>query len=240
MYRLSVANQKGGVGKTTTAVHLALGAAWAGLRVLLCDLDAQANATSGLGLEPPSSLLPRPQPSGREGLEALFLGRQLQGRRGTWAEDLWELLPQGAHDLAVLDCPPAFGEATEAALSVADGVLVPIQCEYFAMEGLTQILASVAQAQARRGRPLPVVGILLTLYDPREAVSREVASEVRSNFPKKTFESVIQRDTGFVEASSFGKTLYEYDILSPGAWDYLSLTREVLEHVRGKTGTQAV
>lgn len=240
MYRLAVANQKGGVGKTTTAVHLSLGAAWAGLRVLLCDLDAQANAVSGLGLPLPDAPLPRPHPSGRPGLDVLFLGRYLQEQTAGTPAGLADLIPAEAYDLAVLDCPPAFGRATESALAVADAVLVPIQCEYFAMEGLTQILTSIASAQERRRRALPVLGILLTLHNPDEPVSREVAQEVRANFPEKTFQTVIHRDAAFVEASSFGKTIYEYDIMSPGAWDYLSLTKEVLHYVRGKVGSQTV
>jgi len=240
MYLICIANQKGGVGKTTTAIHLALGAAWGGRRVLLCDLDAQANATSGLGLEPANAPLPRPRASGREGLDVVFLGRYLQMRENASSAALKAVLPAGAYDLAVLDCPPAFGGATDSALDLADSILVPIQCEYFAMEGLTQILSSIQTAETRRGRPLPLLGILLTLYDPDEQVSREVASEVRSNFPEKTLQAVIERDAAFVEASSFGQTLYEYDIQSPGAWDYVRLTREVLENVREKVGPQAL
>jgi len=237
MHLLCIANQKGGVGKTTTAIHLALGAAWTGLRVLLCDLDAQANATSGLGLDRPAAPLPRPQASGRGALDILFLGDWLQEAGNASATGLRNALPEGAYDLAVLDCPPAFGRATDTALDLADSILVPIQCEYFAMEGLTQILTSIASAEARRRRPLPLLGILLTLFDADEPVSREVASEVRRNFPGRTFQSVVERDAAFVEASSFGRTLYEYDIHSPGAWDYIAFTVEVLKHVRRQVGT---
>ena len=239
MYVLCIANQKGGVGKTTTAIHLAAAMAWAGLRVLLCDLDAQANATSGLGLDPPTTPRPRPLPSGREGLDVLFLGHWLQERNAS-SSALRQLLSQGDYDLAVLDCPPSFGKATDAALDVSHSILVPIQCEYFAMEGLTQILASIRTSEGRRRRRLPLLGIVLTLYDTDEPVSQEVAWEVRRNFAEKTFKSVIARNSAFVEASSFGKTLYEYDIHSPGAWDYLSLIKEVLDHVRGQVGSQAV
>jgi len=240
MHLVCIANQKGGVGKTTTAIHLALGAAWTGLRVLLCDLDAQANATSGLGLDRPTAPLPRPQASGRGGLDVLFLGDWLQAVGNASATALRNILPEGAYHLAVLDCPPAFGRATDTALDLADSILVPIQCEYFAMEGLTQILTSIGSAQARRRRHLPLLGILLTLFDPDEPVSREVASEVRRNFPEQTFQTVIERDAAFVEASSFGKTLYEYDIHRPGAWDYMSLTMEVLKDVRRQVGAQIV
>jgi len=237
---LCIANQKGGVGKTTTAVHLAAGAALGGLRVLLCDLDAQGNATSGLGLEAPSSAPPPPVPPGREGLDVLSLGRWLSERPNLSLSTLADMFPQDRYDLAVLDCPPAFGRATELALEASDWVLIPIQCEYFAMEGLSQILASIRACGSRRGRTLPVLGILLTLYDPQEEVSAEVASEVKKVFPDQTFSTIVNRDGAFVEASSFGKTIYEYDIFSPGAWEYLSLTKEVLSNVRGEVGTQAV
>jgi len=241
MQSMCISNQKGGVGKTTTAIHLALGAAWAGLHVLLCDLDAQANATSGLGLSPPSSPLPpRPQPSGREGLEVLALGRYLQRPERDVRSLLRSALPEGGFDLAFFDCPPAFGPATDAGLDLADSVVVPIQCEYFAMEGLTQILSSIRASEGRRGRPLRLLGILLTLYNPAEAVSVEVAEEVRRNFPDAVFSPRIERDARFVEASSFGKALYEYDLSSPGAWDYLVLTREVLKDVRRQAGAQVV
>ena len=240
MRTLCIANQKGGVGKTTTAVHLAAGLAWAGLRVLLCDLDGQGNATSGLGLEAPASPLPRPIPSGREGLDVLFLANWMNARPHLSSSDVAEVLPQGKYDLAVLDCPPAFGRATELALEISDWVLIPIQCEYFAMEGLSQMLASVRASESKRSRPLPILGILLTLFDPEEDVSSEIATEVRTVFYEKTFGVQIRRNAQFVEASSFGKTLYEYDIHSPGAWEYLSLTREVLENVRGQVGASAV
>jgi len=240
MHSICIANQKGGVGKTTTAIHLALGAAWSGLHVLLCDLDAQANATSGLGLEPSASTPPRAQPSGREGLDVLFLGRYLQRPERDVRSVLQSALPETGFDLAIFDCPPAFGPATDAGLDLADSVIIPIQCEYFAMEGLTQILSSIQASERRRGRPLDLLGILLTLYDPGEAVSMEVAEEVRRNFPEAVFSSRIERDPKFVEASSFGKALYEYDLSSPGAWEYLLLTREVLRDVRKQAGTQAV
>jgi chromosome partitioning protein len=240
MPSICIANQKGGVGKTTTAIHLALGASWAGLRVVLCDLDAQANATSGLGLGLPGVPLPRPLPSGREGLDVLFLGRYLQRQGQEVRTLLRSALPESGFDLTFFDCPPAFGPATDAGLDLADSVIIPIQCEYFAMEGLTQILSSIQASERRRGRPLGLLGILLTLYDPSEAVSVEVAEEVRRNFPEAVFRQRIERDPKFVEASSFGKALYEYDLTSPGAWEYLLLTREVLRDVGKQAGTQAV
>jgi len=240
MYVLCVANQKGGVGKTTTAIHVAALAAWAGQKVLLCDLDAQANATSGLGLKPATASPPQPVSSGRDRLDVLFLGAWLRDRRHTAYGPLAQLLHQQDYDLTILDCPPAFGHATDGALDLSDGVLVPIQCEYFAMEGLTQILRSIDASEARRGRGLPLLGIVLTLYEHRLAVSVEVAGEVRRSFPDQTFSREICRDSGFVEASSYGKTLFEYDIRSPGAWDYVCLTREVLSNVRAKVGAQAV
>ena len=232
---------KGGVGKTTTAIHLALGSAWAGLHVLLCDLDAQANATSGLGLRPdPRALPPRVETSGREGLEVLSLGRYLQRPEGDLRALLRSVLPQSGFNLAVFDCPPAFGPATDAGLDLADSVIVPIQCEYFAMEGLTQILSSIRTSEGRRGRRLEMLGILLTLCDPAEAVNVEVAEEVQRNFPEAVFSPRIERDPRFVEASSFGKALYEYDLSSPGAWDYLLFTKEVLKDVRKQAGAQTV
>jgi len=240
MHSICIANQKGGVGKTTTAIHLAVGSSWSALRVLLCDLDAQANATSGLGLEPSASSPPRAQRSWRDGLEVLSLGRHLQGTGRDVHSVLQSALPQTGFDLTIFDCPPAFGPATDAGLDLADSVIIPIQCEYFAMEGLTQILSSIQASERRLDRALYLLGILLTLYDPREAVSVEVAEEVRRNFPGAVFSSRIERDPKFIEASSFGKALYEYDLSSPGAWEYLLLTREVLKDVRKQAGTQAV
>jgi chromosome partitioning protein len=245
---LAIANQKGGVGKTTTAINL--GAALGALekRVLLVDCDPQGNATRGLGAAatPPhlyhalSSELPMAEavrPSGFPFLDLVPADRDLVGVEVEFVGlDGWErrlrdvlapLVPR--YDAVLLDCPPSLGHLTVCALAAADAVLVPLQCEYFALEGVSELVATVRRVQAGLNPDLRVAGILLTMYDDRTNLSRDVAAEIRRHFAAQVYETVVPRNIRLAEAPSHGLPILQYDIKSRGAEAYLALAREVLE-----------
>jgi len=250
------ANQKGGVGKTTTTINLGAALARAGKRLLLIDLDPQANTTSGLGVtefEPgragqyllDTQVAKASALSAKgEGVWLLPSGSALQQVAGRM-----ERLPDGEQRLAqvlraldpdfdyiFVDCPPSLGLLTRNALNSCRNLVIPIQCEYFAMEGLGKMARVVRQTQRRQNPGLKIGGILLTMYDPVEELSREVAEEVRTHFRDSVFQSVIERDVAFSEASSFGQSIFTYAPRSRGAWGYLQLAREVLGYGDKKAG----
>jgi chromosome partitioning protein len=239
---LAVANQKGGVGKTTTATSLAHGLALAGRKVLLLDLDPQANATSGLGLDPVAESPVFDGPGLADGIVespwrdvwAVPAGHDLQARsdrglpRGNELRDGLAVMGDGRFDAVLMDCPPSLGPLTQAALAAADGVLVPIQCEYYPLEGLVQLLRAV-RAAGETNRGLAVAGILLTMYDPAAALAREVEGEVRSKLEEPVFEAVIPRDPAVSEAPSHCRSVIDYAPRSPGARGYVDLTLEVVD-----------
>ena len=239
---LAVANQKGGVGKTTTATSLAHGLALAGRRVLVIDLDPQANATSGLGVEPVAEspvlaagdLVDGIRQTAWPGVRAVPAGYDLQARaergiRGrSTLRDRLARLPDGQVDAVLIDCPPSLGPLTQTALGAAGGVLVPIQCEYYPLEGLVQLLRAVEQAAAVN-TGLRVAGILLTMYDPGAALAREVEAEIRNELDEPVFETVIPRDEAVAEAPSHCRSVIDYAPRSPGARGYVNLTLEVLD-----------
>ncbi|HEV7517559.1 MAG TPA: ParA family protein [Thermoanaerobaculia bacterium] len=244
---LAIANQKGGVGKTTTAINLGAGLGALERRVLLVDCDPQGNATRGLGGkattpqlyhalvgEAPLSAVIRPSgfpnldlvPSARDlvGVEVEFVGRP------GWERVLKEVLAEVAdrYDTLLIDCPPSLGHLTVSALTAADGVLVPLQCEYFALEGMSELLATVKRVQAGLNPRLGIAGIVLTMYDDRTNLSRDVADEIRRHFADKVYETVVPRNIRLAEAPSHGLPIFQYDIKSRGAEAYLALAREFL------------
>ena len=255
---IAVTSQKGGVGKTTTAINLSAYLALAGAQVLLVDLDPQSNATSGIGLEGPErSLLPdilegrmqwsrACQQTPISGLRCLPSSLHLQvpiqesQARGAGVPRLRESWQEAEGDLdyVILDCPPSLGPMTDLALGLADAVLIPVQCEYFAMEGLAQVLARVRQAEQELDRSIDLQGLVLTLYSPEVDLCLDVAREVQRYFPQETLETPILRDSTLAEATSHGKPISLYDPRSPGAWSYMNLAKEILKH-ESKTRTRA-
>jgi chromosome partitioning protein len=251
---IAVANQKGGVGKTTTAVNLAACLAAAGQRVLLFDLDPQANATSGLGVEKTpgasayqvllgeGSLLEKIKPTAFErlaivpsevdlcaaDLELARLDHHLQ--RVAFA--LQPVRDSARFDLVLLDCPPSLGILSLNAFAGCDGILVPLQCEYYALEGITMMNQVLNQLRATGVNPrLDVFGVVMTMFDGRTKLSNEVVEEVRRLLGEKVFETVIPRTTRLAEAPSHGKPIIYYDKYSSGAAAYQLLTAEFLNRL---------
>ncbi len=251
---LAVANQKGGVGKTTTSVNLSACLARQGHSILLIDLDAQANATSGLGLEKTEggsvyrpllgdgTLAERIKATQIPGLSIIASELDLCGAEVELARSsdylnrlratLEPLRNEGRFDLILLDCPPSLGILTLNAFSAADRLLVPLQCEYFALEGvamITRILNQVRETGINPG--LELMGIVMTMYDGRTRLSQNVVGEVRQHFGDKVFETLIPRTTRLAEAPSFGKPIVTYDPYSAGAAAYEVLATEVAQRL---------
>ena len=240
-----IANQKGGVGKTTTAINLAVGMARGGMRTLLIDLDPQCNATSGLGLQPAlrhpllleSPLSANTMETSTKGLSLLPGCRtfedvdRLENEPDTQQAMLQRHLAAGmvGFDSVLIDCPPSLGQLTRAALAASTEVLMPIQCEYFAMEGLTQMIQVIREVMQRQPGQLSFGGILLTMYDPYLALTHEVDAEVREFFGDIVFDSVIPRDVAISEAPSHGESVLDYAPRSRGCRAYVELCMEVME-----------
>jgi len=257
---LAVANQKGGVGKTTTAINLSAALAANDLKILLIDSDPQGNATTGLGVakspDRPSLyhvLLGDAAPESAiiktdfEGLDIIAADKNLIGanlelveiesRELRLRERLKPIRQQ--YPFIIIDCPPALDLLTLNALLAADAVVVPIQCEFFALEGISELMDTIERIRAGYGHPLEIEGILLTMFDDRTNLTRQVANDLKEFFTNQVFQTVIPRSIRLAEAPSFGKPILSYDPRSKGAESYIQLAKEILDHEQNRQSAQS-
>lgn len=248
---IAVANQKGGVGKTTTSINLASGLSYAGKKVLLVDFDPQSNATQGVGVRretlhqsvydlllsgasvadvvvnlttPPLSVIPTTINLAGADLE---MANYKVGREKLLKNKLDEVKED--YDYIIIDCPPSLGLLNTNALTAADSIIIPVQCEYYALEGLTQLLSTISLVQRLFNPSLMIEGVLLTMFDTRTKLSFEVQQEVRKYFKERVYRSYIPRNVKLSEAPSQGKTIFEYAFHSEGSKAYVALAQEVLQ-----------
>lgn len=247
---IAVANQKGGVGKTTTAVNLSAALAQLKRRVLLIDCDPQGNATSGLGIDKTSL---------EQSVYDVLVDRANLGDIIIHTDYELDLVPavmdlagaevelveaedklyrlknaitpiKGIYDYIIIDCPPSLGHMTLNALTAADSVLLPLQCEFYALEGLSQLMSTIEMVREQFNPELSIEGLVLTMYDGRTNLSQQVEAEVRSHFPDQVYETKIPRNVRLSEAPSYGQPIFAYAASSKGARAYKELAREVVSH----------
>ncbi|AYW46356.1 AAA family ATPase [Tetragenococcus koreensis] len=252
---ISVANQKGGVGKSTTAVNLGACLAYLDKKVLLVDIDAQGNATSGVGIRKPDvvqdvydvlineiNIEDTILPSSRANLDVVPATLQLAGaeieltsmmaRESRLRTAIDEIKDQ--YDFILIDCPPSLGHLTINAFTASDAILIPVQCEYYALEGLSQLLNTVRLVQKHFNPELEIEGVLLTMYDARTNLGVEVVGEVRRYFQEKVYDTIIPRNVRLSEAPSHGLSIVDYDLRSKGSEVYQALAKEVLTREKAK------
>ena len=262
---LSISNQKGGVGKTTTAINLGTALAAVGERVLILDLDPQGNASTGLGVprqkrattiydvllgEKPiidaavETSVPGlhivPSDADLSGVElelSQVAGRSFKLRDGLMA--LRDDVGPDRYSYVLIDCPPSLNLLTVNAMAAADAVLVPLQCEFFALEGLSQLMRTVEMVRTSLNPTLEIQGVVLTMYDGRNSLSDQVAQDVRAHFGNKVYDTVIPRNVRVSEAPSFGKPVLIYDLKCTGSQAYMKLAREVVQRERARQGQAA-
>ncbi|MCA0243849.1 MAG: AAA family ATPase [Proteobacteria bacterium] len=255
-----VANQKGGVGKTTTTVNLAAGLAQVGRRVLVVDLDPQGNATMGSGIDKRTldlsvydvllgncTLAEARQPSPKGGYDVLGANRELAGaevelvdleRRERRLKEALAAVADG-YDFVLIDCPPSLSLLTLNGLCAAHGVIVPMQCEYFALEGLSDLVNTIRQVHANLNPELQIIGLLRVMYDPRVTLQQQVSEQLKSHFGDKVFNTVIPRNVRLAEAPSYGQPGVVFDPAAKGAQAFIEFAREMVARLGRPAGVAA-